>query len=67
LAWRHDLIASPRLARMLHPKIRQLLITETELTSAVTETDRRVSLYFNDKGRELKTRRYVGSLAGRLH
>jgi hypothetical protein len=66
LSWRHDLVANPRLARLLRPEVRRLLIAEEELTSTVTERDCRVSLYFNDRGRELKARRYVGPRAGSL-
>jgi hypothetical protein len=66
LTWRHDLIANPRLARLLRPEVRHRLIREDELTSSVTETDCRLSFYFNDRGRELTKRRYVGPLAGRL-
>jgi hypothetical protein len=66
LTWRHDLIANPRLARLLRPEVRRLLITEQELRNAVTETECRVSFYFNDRGMELKARRYIGSRAGQL-
>jgi hypothetical protein len=66
LDWRHDLIANPRLARLLHPEIRRFLRTEEVPGNTAAETECRVSLYFNDKGRELKSRRYVGSRAGQL-
>jgi hypothetical protein len=64
--WRHELIANPRLARLLRPEVRHLLITEEELSNTAPETEGRVSLYFNDRGRELQARRYVGSHAGHL-
>jgi hypothetical protein len=64
--WSRDLAASPRLARLLRPEVRRRLITDQELKSAVPERDCRVSLYFNDNGRELPARRYVGPRAGRL-
>jgi hypothetical protein len=66
LTWRRDLIANPRLARLLRPEVRRLLMTEEASRAVVPERDCRVSLYFNDKGMELRARRYVGSCAGQL-
>jgi hypothetical protein len=66
LTWRHELIANPRLAGLLHPEVRRFLVTEESLRSVIPERDCRVSLYFNDKGRELRARRYVGPRAGQL-
>jgi hypothetical protein len=65
-AWRHELIANPRLADLLRPEVRRLFVTREELRSAVAERDCRVSLYFNARGRELTSRRYVGSRAGQV-
>jgi hypothetical protein len=64
LAWRHDLIANPRLARLLRPEVRRFLMTDEVLRNTAAEMDCRVSLYFNDKGQELRTKRHVGSRAG---
>jgi hypothetical protein len=65
-SWGHDLIVHPRLARLLRPEVHRLLTTEETLSSTTPETDCRVSLYFNDKGRELKSMRYLGSRSGQL-
>ena len=61
--WLSSIHDQPDRVRLIHPDSRQALVRQDLLTKA-PETDCRISLYFNAAGREQKSLRYVGRLAG---
>jgi beta-lactamase superfamily II metal-dependent hydrolase len=58
--------ADPTLADCLHPLLRRQWKRQQESPITAPEHECRASFFFNRRGQELKSRRYIGSRAGRL-
>jgi beta-lactamase superfamily II metal-dependent hydrolase len=61
--WIREILQRPELLRLLRPEVRDAWVTGARENA---HDEFRVSVYFDDQGREERSRRYIGPGAGRL-
>jgi len=67
IEWYKEILEDPSLVRSLHPQLRRGVRRNLRSENGEYSRECRLSFHFNDRGEELKDRRYMGRFAAQLH